>query len=131
MSFAVATEGLFDGASEIAGACEGCFFTAIHDQLRDAACLRFLAEFAEYLQDFPFAGFVDEIGSAHAGVRPHAHVERTVLLEGKSTLGTIDLMRGDSDVEEDFVHFAIGGEMGMFGHLRVVRLKSMQGFAKC
>src|SRR5688572_12836915 len=60
--------------------------------------------------DFGLAGAVQEIGGAGA-LPAHAHVERTVGLEGEAALGPVELHRRDADIESDAVdrlHAAVG-----------------------
>ena len=73
------------------------------DRARNPARLGLLAIMIEHVRDLVFVGTVDEVGCALA-VLAHAHVERTVGLEGEAALGQIELHRGDADIEGDSVH---------------------------
>jgi hypothetical protein len=73
------------------------------DRAGDAARLGLLAIAVDDVGDFLFGRPVQEIGGAFALLR-HPHVERPVGLEGEAALGTIELHRGDADVERDAVH---------------------------
>ncbi len=67
--------------------------------------MAFLAQKIENAGQIAGLETVDHVGSARPFFR-HAHVERTVLLEGEAALGLIDLHRRHANIEHNAVHLA-------------------------
>jgi len=72
------------------------------DRTSDGAGPRFLAIILEDPRDLGLAGLVEELGGGQAGLA-HAHVERTVGLEGKAAVRPIQLHRRHADIERDAI----------------------------
>jgi hypothetical protein len=50
------------------------------------------------------------VGRSRSGTA-HAHVERTVVAEGKPARGLVELHRGDAEVENDAIHGIVATRM--------------------
>ncbi len=92
-----------DEACEFARRGEGLLGAALLDGAGDAARLLFLAEETEDADEIADLGAIDDIGRADTPARRHAHVERTVALEGEAAIGLVDLHGGDADIEHDAI----------------------------
>ena len=91
-----------DQASEIARRLERLFGTTLFDGMRDARRLLLFAEKDEDADEIGNLGAIDDVGGRDAACR-HPHVERAVLLKGKSALRLVDLHRRDADIEDDAI----------------------------
>ena len=104
-------EDFFDKGRELARAREGQTLALGDDGPRDTARLGLLPVFAEDADQIRLARRVDQEGGRLTGGRIHAHVERPVMAEAESAFGRVELMRGDTEVENR----AIVGRAGQNG----------------
>ena len=70
------------------------------DCSRDAPCVAFLAEITDQLGEVALLETGNQIGGARP-IASHAHVEWSVEAKGKPTLGAVELLRGNAEVERD------------------------------
>ena len=92
-------ENFLDQGRKLARAREGQALALGDNGPRNPARLGFLAVFAEDAHQIGFARRVDQQGGRFAGGRIHPHVERPVVAEAEAAFGSVELMRGDTKVE--------------------------------
>jgi hypothetical protein len=68
--------------------------------LGDPAGGGFLAEVPENVSQLRGVEMVHNIGGGLADSRAHSHVQRTILLEGKTTRGLVELVGGNSQIQQ-------------------------------
>src|SRR4051812_31317843 len=90
-----------DRVDELAGALERLLAPAPRDRTCDRLCISLLAVLAEDVRQLAFGRFVDELAGRIVRRGIHPHVERGVGGVRETALGTIDLHRRDTEVEED------------------------------
>src|SRR5438552_1547969 len=90
-----------DRLHQIARPFERLLLPAAHDRFRDLAGVAFLAVALEDRREITLVCFVHDAGRADVGRRIHAHVEWRVRGIRETSLGTVDLHRGDAEVEKD------------------------------
>ena len=84
-----------------------------HDLAGDPGGVLLLAERAQDLGQAPLVQLVHQLACIGAGGRVHAHVERRVVGVGEAALASVDLHRGDAEVEHHDVGLeALVGELG-------------------
>src|SRR5919201_1080250 len=93
--------GGFDRLDEVAGAFERALAAPPDNGLRDLPGVPLFSITPEDRRQVTLRRLVDDPRRGHVGGRIHPHVERRVRRVGEPTLGTIDLHRGDAEVEQD------------------------------
>src|SRR5687767_15456214 len=98
-----APEHSLDELCKFARARKGLLLPPSCDGARHRPRPPFLSKDGDYPLELALLEAVDHVGSAET--RPsHAHVERSVLLEGEAALGLVDLHRRHADIEHDAVN---------------------------
>ncbi len=116
-----------DCVGKVERAFEGPLLPARLDHAGDTSGMALFAQEIEDPGQIARLEGVDDVGSVDARLR-HAHVERTVMPEGKAALRFIELHRGDADVEHDAIR-----RVDMIGHGRERRLNEPEepGASSC
>ena len=95
--------GLADDVNELARPLNGLLHALLDDELRDAAAPALLAVVVEDAVELLLAVRVDDIVRRELRLRVHAHVERRVVHVRETALRRVNLMRRDTEVEDDTV----------------------------
>src|SRR5690242_18543872 len=94
---------VLDDFDEIAGALERLLLPAPHDRTRDLPRVALFPVALEDVREVALVGLVHELPRRVLGARIHAHVERRVDGVRETALGTVELHRRDTEVEEHHV----------------------------
>ena len=107
------------GLSQVAGGAERA---PRHDELSDPASPSLFAVLPNDSLDVADVRLVDDGRRCYRGGGIHAHVERTFSAEAESALGVVDLVAGETEVEEDqvgFVEAVLGADRAELGKASV------------
>ena len=101
---AVSGDDGFDDFRKVAGRVNRAGGTRAKDRAGDPGCRWFFPVNLEHPGEFFGAGAVDQIRRGHRRSAVHAHVKRTVRLEGKAANWIVELTGGDPEVQQNAIY---------------------------
>ncbi len=106
LAFFPSRVGDLEDFSQIGSALERLDFTALNDGIGHALGETLLAVFLEHAGDFFGGRAGNELGSADAAGRVHAHIQRAVIHETETALWVVELRRRYAQVQQNAADLA-------------------------
>ena len=91
---------LFDNIYQLARCFNGLCFSFLYDKLRDSSRPTLLAIGENHSVQLVLVIAVHHVIRTEGPVRIHPHIQRGILLIGKAALRFIQLMRGNTDIQQ-------------------------------